>query len=224
MQLSLEQPGCVSVRHERASIEYRWGTDITRLHVHPGDSVWYEQIEKVTREEPHLLPKTREELQPAAEDGRIILATYDKMDKCGGPDELIVAGCIVLWELERDHHGDLWYELGTFFVRPSFRFSRTGMSIGDTLYGLLLHLHSNKNILATTTNEHAIHTGMRHGMQMVSFHSLPELIHHATCICPMEKTGACDNANCLLKDRVCRVRVPFPTWVRMGCPKRLSYP
>ncbi|NQV89444.1 MAG: hypothetical protein HQ488_03935 [Parcubacteria group bacterium] len=181
---------------------------------------WYKQIEQITKAEPHLLTKTRLDLEPAAIDGRVTLAI-----DTGESDRVV--GCIVLWELERDQNGHMWYELGTFVVVPDHRYGARGpkaMPIADALYRRVLHAHRTKNILGTTTNIHAIHTGQRHGMQMVSFHALPSEVHLATCICPISKTGTSNNAMCRIKDANCRVRVPHATWTRMGSPTRLPYP
>jgi hypothetical protein len=182
--------------------------------------LWYEQIEQITRSEPHLLTKTRPELEPAAVDGRVTLAIDTS-------ESGRVVGCIVLWELGRDEDGHMWYELGTFVVVPDHRYGARGpkaMPIADALYRRALYAHRDKNILGTTTNIHAIHTGQRHGMQMVSFQALPLAVHEATCICPTSKTCSTNNALCRIKDDSCRVRVPYPTWVRMGSPTHLPYP
>ncbi|MBI5793539.1 hypothetical protein HZA87_00410 [Candidatus Uhrbacteria bacterium] len=200
-------------------IDFVWGEDLLRF-----DQTWYDQVEETTRHERHLLTKTRKELEPAALDGRVLLAVHFKMDKCGGSDMMNVAGGIVLWDLERDPRGVMWYELGTFFVEPYWRFEQTHLAIGDTLYQTLLDLHRDKNILGTTTNVSAIKTGMRHGMQMVNFSSLPITIHRATCICPIEKTGTDNNMHCPLKDAQCRARVTTETWERLGRPARITYP
>lgn len=182
--------------------------------------VWYTHVEAITRAEKHLLTKTQDDLEPAALDGRVLLA----IDTEAG-DRVI--GCIVLWHLGTDDRGEDWYELGTFVVIPEYRYGAVGPKshkpIADTLYRLLLCEHRDKNILGTTTNPKAIHTGMRHGMQMISFQSLPLLTHNQTCICPSEKTGVRNNMRCLLKDRSCRVRVSYPTWIRMGQPYRIPY-
>lgn len=200
-------------------INFIWGEDL--LYV---DQTWYNQVEESTSRERHLLTKSRAELEPAARDGRVLLAVTFKMDKCGGSDWMNIAGCIVLWDLERDPRGVMWYELGTFFVEPHWRFGYTALPIGDALYQTLLDLHPDKNIIGTTTNPSAIHTGMRHGMQMVSFQDLPISIHRSTCICPVEKTGTLDNMRCPLKDAQCRVRVTMQTWERLGRPPIISYP
>lgn len=184
------------------------------------DDRWYDEIERITRAEKHLLTKTREELEPAAKDSRVTIAIDTTENNR-------VVGCIILWELGVDSQGIPWFELGTFVVVPDHRYKARGpkaMPIGDALYRRLLHAHRKKNILGTTTNIHAIHTGMRHGMQMIRFESLPNAIHVATCICPSTKTGVEDNAFCQIKNKLCRVRVTFPTWLRMGRPTRMRIP
>jgi hypothetical protein len=95
------------------------------------------------------------------------------------------------------------------------------MPIADALYRRILADNQEKNILATTTNLKAIHLGIRHGMQMISYNSLSMQTHRATCVCPTEKTGTDNNMLCPLRNNQCRVRVPFPTWQRMGKPNRL---
>jgi len=183
------------------------------------DESWYAQVEAITRAEVHLLTKTREDLEPAARNGRVIIA----VDTSAGNR---VVGCIVLWELDRDADGVMWYELGTFLVSPEYRFgsdSPKAMPIGDALYRRLLAEHQDKNTLGTTTNRAAIKTGRRHGMQMISFGRLPIAIHRATCICPIEKTGVADQMRCRIKDQLCRVRVSYETWLRMDQPVRLAW-
>ncbi len=181
------------------------------------DETWYEQVEYITRTETYLLTKTRADLEPVAKDGRVLIAVdADDLHK--------VVGCIVLWDLGRDERDEQWYELGTFFVRPEYRFGRTHLPIGDQLYARLLEEQPEKNILGTTGNKKAIHTGARHGMQMIRFGQLPEAVRRATCICPIEKTGATNNFHCRAKDSLCRVRVSTPTWDRMGRPERLFRP
>lgn len=178
------------------------------------DDSWYEQIETITRTEKHLLTKTREDLEPAARDGRVTIAIDSRANNR-------VVGCVVLWHLYEN-----WYELGTFLVIPEYRFksgTRRAMPIGDALYRRLLANNRDKNILGTTTNRSAIRTGQRHGMQMVKFDQLPSEVERATCICPASKMLSDNNATCALKNRACRVRISFPTWTRLGRPTRLSW-
>ncbi len=181
---------------------------------------WYGQIQCITGNEPHLLTKTRQDLEPAAQHGLVTLAIDEGR---GG----IVVGCIVLWELGIDDMGTPWYELGTFVVAPAYRYksgTKRAMPIADALYRRLLTEHTDKNILGTTTNARAVHIGQRHGMQMVSYDDLPPGVAPATCICPASKTLATDNRFCQLRDQGCRVRVTYHTWDRLRRPQRLSYP
>ncbi len=202
-------------RRGTPGIDYLWGERLLAL-----DESWYNELEDITREERHLLTKTRAELEPAAYDGRVVIAVDRTSHNC-------VVGCIILWELERDDRGEMWYELGTYVVVREYRFksgSARSMPIGDVLYRLFLDRYRNSNILGTTTNIKAIHIGQRHGMQMISFDQLPPGICQATCVCSFAKTGSTDFAQCRQRDRTCRVRVPFTTWRRMGSPARLPHP
>ncbi len=196
-------------------IDFLWGERLLAL-----DEYWYNELEAITCEEPHLLFKSREELEPAARRGHVILAV-DRNENNR------VAGCIVLWELDRDDQGEMWYELGTYVVAREYRFksgTQRSMPIGDILYRLFLHRYRDRNILGTTTNIKAIHIGQRHGMQMISFDQLPPGICQATCVCGIDKTGSEDFRSCSQRDGSCRVRVPYQTWRRLGSPERLPYP
>lgn len=176
---------------------------------------WIPQVIDATKQETHLLTKTEKELQTVRDEHHIIIAVDTRRNHA-------VVGCIALWHLGKDEHNQDWFELGTLWVKPEYRFrGERHMPIADALYRRILADNQDKNILATTTNLSAIHLGMRHGMQMISFRSLPRKTHQATCVCPIEKTRVLDTMNCPLKDKQCRVRVPFPTWKRMGKPKRL---
>lgn len=181
------------------------------------DERWYAEVEAVTRGEIHLLTKTQEELEPAARQGLVTIAIDTTQDNR-------LVGCIVLWELERDHEGAMWYELGTFLVVPDHRFKARGsraLPIGDVLTRHLLDEHANKRIMCTTTNPAAAHTFVRDGMRMVSFHALPMTVHHATCICPSSKTDTTDNRLCGIKNGPCYAFVSHNTWEAMDCPATL---
>lgn len=189
-------------------IDYVSGYDLKRF------AWWLPQVVEATQGERHLLTKTSAELRTVAQEHHIIVAIDSRRKD-------VVVGCIALWHLGRDEHGQDWFELGTLWVKPAYRFrGQRHMPIADALYRRILADNQDKNILATTTNLSAIHLGMRHGMQMIPFWSLPKETHRATCVCPPEKTGTTDNMQCHVKDKACRVRVPFPTWQRMGKPQR----
>lgn len=178
---------------------------------------WYEEVEAITHREVHLLTKTRTELEPAARQGLVTIAIDTAQDNR-------LVGCIVLWELERDHEGVMWYELGTFLVVPDHRFKARGpraLPIGDVLTRHLLDEHANKRIMCTTTNPAAAHTFVRDEMRVVSFHALPTTIHRATCICPIKKTGVADNRLCRIKNGPCYAFISHNTWEVMGTPQTL---
>lgn len=190
-------------------IDYVSGYDLKRF-----GSSWIAQVVEATRNEQHLLSKTSAELRTVANEHHIIIAVDTRRKH-------MVVGCIALWNLGQDTQGRNQFELGTLWVHTEYRFHGTRhMPIADALYRRILGDNQDKDILATTTNLSAIHLGMRHGMQMISFWSLPKETHIATCVCPPEKTGTHNNMKCPLKDKTCRVRVPFPTWERMGKPQR----
>lgn len=175
---------------------------------------WIPQVVEATRAEEHLLTKTSAELRTVANEHHIIVAVDKRHNHH-------IVGCIALWHLGKDAQGQDWFELGTLWVKKTYRFHGTHhMPIADALYRRILANNQEKNILATTTNISAIHLGVRHGMQMIPFVSLPKKTHVATCVCPPQKTGVSNNKHCRLKDMSCHVRVPFPTWQRMGKPKR----
>ena len=178
---------------------------------------WYGEVEAVTRGEVHLLQKTREDLEPAARHGLVTIAIDTAQSGR-------LVGCIVLWELERDQMGAMWYELGTFLVVSDHRFKARGphaMPIGDVLTRHILEEHADKMIMCTTTNPAAAHTFIRDGMRVVSFHALPSNVHQATCICPSSKTGATNNRFCRIKNGPCYAFTSHNTWESMGCPATL---
>lgn len=195
-------------------IRYISGIDLLRF------DWWIPQVVAATQNEPHLLTKNADELKDVAEAHHIMIAVDTSKQHT-------VVGCIALWQLTNLsrilHNFSDWFELGTLWVKPEYRFhGARHMPIADALYRRILTENQGKNILATTTNLSAIHLGARHGMQMISFASLPKEVHKATCVCPIEKTCVKNNAHCPLKDAACRVRVPFQTWKRMGKPNRTT--
>lgn len=178
---------------------------------------WIPAIVNATKTEPHLLSKTSLELRSAAELHHVIIAADTTRN-------YQVVGCIVLWDLGYDLHHRQWYELGTLWVDPEYRFhGKRHLPIGDAMYRRILVENRDLNILATTTNPKAVHLGERNGMQMISYDSLDPAIRRSTCVCPEDKTGTYNNEMCKLKDTTCRVRVPYHTWIRMGKPMRRPY-
>ncbi len=192
-------------------INYVSGYDLKRF----GDS-WVSQVVAATQGEQHLLTKTSVELKTVMNEHHIIIAVDTRRKH-------VIVGCIALWHLGVDEYKKDWFELGTLWVKPDYRFHGSRhMPIADALYRRILADNQDKNILATTTNLSAVHLGARHGMQMIPYRALPQETHKATCVCPIEKTKTNNNMHCCLKDTKCFIRVPFPTWQRMGKPKRTT--
>lgn len=160
------------------------------------------------RHEPHLLPQDADELRQQFLSGLSVLAI---------DEECQLVGHVTLWRLTDD---PLVYEMGTSWVLPETR----GRGVGIALYRELLRAHATKNILATTTNEVAVKTGIRVGLQIVKRSDLPKVVQTACCICPAKKTGTSDNRFCQLawgeKQRLshlspCLVRVTKQTAARL---------
>lgn len=178
---------------------------------------WARQVSTITKNRAHLLPKEAHELRALQAAGRIIIA----IDRFA--DDQVV-GCIALWHLVTDRDQISWSELGTVFVVPGYTFRDSSLHIADELYRRMLAAFPNENIIATTTNTKALHSGQRAGLMHPGFHRLPMIVQEATCVCPREKTGADDPANCTLRDRTCFVRVSPDTMRRMGSPPDLPFP
>ncbi len=183
-----------------------------------GDS-WMDDVLCQMKTERHLLPQERSGLEQSVVSGLATIAIDTTNNK--------FAGCLILWDLGNDEFGRPWFEIGSFLVMPDYRFrsgTKKAMPIGDALYRRVLNNNRDKNILGTTTNRSAVRTGQRHGMQMILFQQLPSTIEVATCICSSAKTLSDCPSECKIKDVVCRVRVSFPTWIRLGKPTRVNWP
>lgn len=171
-------------------------------------------IAEVTRREPHLLEQDRQILREVAEAGRLIVAVdHDRSDR--------FVGCIMLWELKHPVLDQSWYELGTIYVEPEYRYPQTGCSVADLLYRKLLDSFKHLHILATTTNPNAMKAGRRANLQMINFCDLPGWVHQATCVCSATKRRTDRPGQCLLKDETCRVRLAKETWQRLDNKPKL---
>ena len=113
-------------------------------------------IAAVTKREPHLLEQSLKALHEVALAGRL-LAAFDE----DANDRFV--GCIMLWELGLPSCRENWYELGTIYIEPEYRYPQIGFSIADMLYRELLDSFQHLNIIATTTNPNAIKAGYRAG-------------------------------------------------------------
>lgn len=165
-------------------------------------------IAEVTRREHHLLEQDLQVLYKVATAGRLIVAVDHDQNDC-------FVGCIMLWELKHPVLNQSWYELGTIYVEPEYRFPQTGCSVADLLYRKLLDSFAHLDILATTTNPNAIKAGYRADLKMIRFNDLPDWVHQATCVCSATKRRTAQPGVCLLKDETCRVRLAVETWLRL---------
>ena len=165
-------------------------------------------IAQVTEREPHLLAQDPKVLRKVAVAERLFVATDHDRDN-------LFVGCIMLWKLPHPESGLSWYELGTIYVEPEYRYPLTGYSVADLLYRKLLDSFVHDNILATTTNPNAIKAGRRANLKMVRFSDLPGWVEQATCICSANKRQTKQAGHCLLKDETCRVRLSIRTYWRL---------
>jgi hypothetical protein len=168
-----------------------------------------EYIAELTRREPHLLEQTCENLLEVAQTGRLLIALDQDADNR-------FVGCIMLWELRHPIFGQLeWYELGTIYVEPEYRYSQTGFSVADMLYRKLLDSFPDLWILGTTTNPSAIKAGHRVGLCSLKFAVLGRRVQEATCVCSASKRGTSEPGECLLRDKQCHVRISAQTFERI---------
>lgn len=190
-------------------IQYLSGAELTQTSWWPG------QIVAATEREEHLPEKTFTQLKRIAEQGLVIVATDSTRNH-------LVVGSVALWPLGKDEEGHEWYEMGTLWVHKEYRHSgKKNTRIAHALFRRCLMTHADKNILANTTNNTAIHFGIRHDMVNISFYILPKAIHRTTCVCPVSKTATTDNMSCPIKDGMCRLFVTHETWQRIGTPDPL---
>jgi hypothetical protein len=93
------------------------------------------------------------------------------------------------------------------------------------MYEIILPLHTDKNILATTTFKGSLAVGRDMGFVLVERKMLPEEVWRGTCVCPVSKTGCTDgNARCKLAygesqntgDETCWLRVTGDTYKRVS--------
>ena len=204
----------MTLKH-RPQLQYALGAEISRYL----DDRWAQTIARITAREKHLLPQTREAIREAALKNHFLVV----IDTVATAKNCIVGFC-GLWLLRDDEHNRVWYEFGSVWVHPDYRWKSSGIPVSDEMYHAMLDRHSSLNILATTTNRHAIQVGQRVGLHRVQYKRLPVVIQAATCCCPAEKRKTEENGECELRDTECLVRVPLTTYVRLGSPPIPPFP
>lgn len=87
-----------------------------------------------------------------------------------------------------------WFELGSAYVCPDFR----GKHINHKMYHIFLPRHTEKDILATTTNPVLRRVGQDLGFVEVQRRILPAEVWRASCTCPAKKIGTVNPEYCAL--------------------------
>jgi len=166
----------------------------------------FKVIAKAIAGEPHLLPTPDGCLQFSYEDGLAVVVLDDNDRPVGYSRLQVILGC--------GHPDGGWYELGSTWVHPQHR----GNGVNLQMYRLLLPLHTEKNILATTTNGASIHVGEQIGLVVIGRKELREKVWQASCCCPCSKTGASKpkNEDCQLAHGEPQKRTGVPScWFRV---------
>lgn len=134
-----------------------------------------EEVAKAINNEKHLLPAKVKQLWKSLQSAEAVVLLSADMK---------IVGYSRLTPLIKDE-SERWYELGTSWVRSDCR----GMGFCQQMYDRLLTRHSEKNILATTTNASALAVGTKCGFITVPRKILPTRVWRASCVCPAIKTG-----------------------------------
>jgi len=180
---------------------------ISYLHNSSLDSLsgWAEKVAAATQHEPHLLPQLVAAINSAGHEDRLIVAT----------DRHTFIGSIALWPLGVVTEGVQWFELGTVFVTPEYRFPQSGLDIADELHRRIMTLANGHDIMATTTNPSERKSWQRVGFITVPFAKLPPEVLLATCVCPTNKTGVTNPLDCPYRGKSCTVALAPDTLARL---------
>ncbi|MEK7519408.1 MAG: hypothetical protein AAB565_01290 [Patescibacteria group bacterium] len=92
------------------------------------------------------------------------------------------------------HLIDNWFELGGTYVCPEHR----NQQINHKMYRIFLPKHSEKDIIATTTNPASLRVGQDIGFVTIQRKRLPEEVWRASCTCPAKKIGTNNPEFCKL--------------------------
>jgi len=161
----------------------------------------FECVSAAFPEEPHLLPAKAAELERSFHDGLAMVG----LTESGEP----IFYCRLI------HLVDDWYELGSTWTRKDHR----GQGINKRAYAAFLPQHTEKNILATTTNEASLDVGLSLGFVLCQRKALPEAVWRATCSCPSKKMGAPTARGCVLAWGELQHRESFGScWLRITKP------
>ena len=170
---------------------------------------WASKVAAATKHELHLLPQLLANLKAAGHEDRLVVAADENQEN-------MFVGSIALWPLGVATDSIQWFELGTVFVVPNYRFPNSGLDIADELHRRIMTLANGHNIMATTTNPSERKSWQRVGFVTVPFNRLPPEVLPATCICPKSKTGVNNPLNCPFRGNHCTVALAPDTLSRLN--------
>ena len=136
-------------------------------------------------QEEHLLHPDRDSLRMSFASGNACVVVAKEKEA-----SRVVGYCRIIPLCEDDM--GVWYEFGSVSVKYDVR--HTG--VGQAMYRSFLEVHSQKLILATTTNMAAVSVGKKVGFEIVLRKSLPTSVWRASCTCSEEKVGSSDSSTC----------------------------
>ncbi|MCR4328365.1 MAG: hypothetical protein NUV53_02495 [Patescibacteria group bacterium] len=112
-----------------------------------------------------------------------------------------------------------WFELGSTYVFPEYR----GKGANHAMYSVFLPRHTEKDILATTTNPISRRVGEDLNFMEVPRRRLPSEAWRASCTCSVKKMGAPNAEYCSLAfgeakrdSGICYFRITPETAARHG--------
>src|SRR3989338_5726975 len=130
--------------------------------------------------EPHLLVVTPEDLRTSFLAGLSVIGfTTDGKVVC---------------HTRLMHLTSNWFELGSTYVCPDYR----GRHINHEMYRVFLPKHTQRDILATTTNPVSRQVGQDLGFVELQRRLLPTEVWRASCTCPVKKIGTANPECCAL--------------------------
>ena len=140
----------------------------------------FSEIAVAFKSEPHLLTVTPEDLQVSFLGGFSVIGFTPQ-------------GEVVCHARLINLTGN-WFELGSTYVCPDYR----GHNINHDMYKVFLPRHSEKDILATTTNPVSRRVGQDLNFVEVQRRLLTEEVWRASCTCPAKKIGTANPDHCSL--------------------------
>jgi GNAT superfamily N-acetyltransferase len=136
--------------------------------------------------EPMLLPTAPGALQLSYEDGFAVVV-LDEDEKPVGYTRLH----FLFGYTDYETKSGAWLELGSTWVHHRLR----GNGINEQMYRMLLPLHTEQNIMATTTSMVSLSVGERVGFVPIFRRQLEQKVWEDSCCCPHEKTHSEDKKN-----------------------------